>query len=154
MCRWGSQIASDYTECPFNPSRLVSAPPPPPSSAPCSHSCPLSPSLLIQHMVYRGVSTQLPLIKIIGILIFNKSFFPLLFSAASYPCIFRNTPCRKNAPPFFRQSSIRKSFSRFPLCHNFYSSLINMPIIHIEEIKTSLLTLFGRVPGFMEEKGR
>jgi hypothetical protein len=29
-----------------------------------------------------------------------------------------------------------------------------MPIIHFEEIKTSLLTVFGRVPGFMEEKGR
>jgi hypothetical protein len=29
-----------------------------------------------------------------------------------------------------------------------------MPIIHIEEIETSLLTLIGRVPGFMEEKGR
>ncbi len=127
---------------------------PPPSSSPCSHSCPLSQSLLIQHMVHRGVSTQLPSIKIIGILVFNKSFFALLFSAASYPYIFRNTPCRKNAPPFFHQSSIRKSFSRCLLCHNFYSSLINMPIIHIEEIKTSLLTLFGCVPGFMEEKGR
>ena len=42
---------------------------PPPSSSPCSHTCPLSPSSLIQHMVHRGVSTQLPLIKIIGILI-------------------------------------------------------------------------------------
>jgi hypothetical protein len=28
-----------------------------------------------------------------------------------------------------------------------------MPIIYIEEIETSLLTLFGRVPGFMEGKG-
>jgi hypothetical protein len=42
-------------------------PPPPPSSSPCSRTCPLSPSSLIQHMVYRGVSTQLPLIKMIGI---------------------------------------------------------------------------------------
>ena len=154
MWRWCSQIASDYTECSFNPSRLVSAPPLPPSSSPCSHTCPLSPSSLIQHMVYRGVSTQLPLIKIIGISILQLTLFTLLFSAASYPYIFCNTPCWKNAPPFFRQSSIRKSFSRFLLCHNFYSSLINMPIIHIEEIKTSLLTLFGCVPGFMEEKGR
>jgi hypothetical protein len=60
-------------------------------------------------------------------------FSLFFFSAASYPCIFH---------------------TRFLLCHNFYSSLINMPIIHIKEIKTSLLTLFGRVPGFMEEKGR
>jgi hypothetical protein len=43
---------------------------------------------------------------------------------------------------------------RFLLCHNFYSSLINMPIIYIEEIETSLSTLIGRVPGFMEAKGR
>ena len=27
-----------------------------------------------------------------------------------------------------------------------------MPIIYIEEIETALLTLFGRVPGFMEGK--
>ncbi len=71
------------------------------------------------YMVYRGVSTQLPLIKIIGISIFNKSFFPLLFSAASYPYIFCNTPCQKNVPPFFRLSSIRKSFSRSLLCRKF-----------------------------------
>jgi hypothetical protein len=35
---------------------------------------------------------------------FNFSINPSLlsfFSAASYPHIFRNTPCRKNAPPFF-----------------------------------------------------
>jgi hypothetical protein len=31
---------------------------------------------------------------------------------------------------------------------------MNMPIIYIEEIETTLLTLFGRVPGFMEGKGR
>ncbi len=118
MCRWCSQIASDNTECPFNPSRLVSAPPPP-SSSPCSRTCPLSPSSLIQHMVYRGVSKQLPVIKIIFISIFNKPFFAPLFSAASHPYIFRNTPCRKNAPPFFHFSSIRKSFSRFLLCRKF-----------------------------------
>ncbi len=34
MCRWCSQIASDYTECSFNPSRLVSAPPPPSAPPP------------------------------------------------------------------------------------------------------------------------
>jgi hypothetical protein len=44
--------------------------------------------------------------------------------------------------------------SRFLLCYNFCSSLINMPIIYIEEIETALLTLFGRVPGFIEGKGR
>ncbi len=49
---------------------ICHSPPHPPSSSPCSHTYPLSPSVLVtQHMVYRGVSTQLPLIKIIGILI-------------------------------------------------------------------------------------
>jgi hypothetical protein len=31
---------------------------------------------------------------------------------------------------------------------------MNMPIIYIEEIETALLTLFGRVPGFIEGIGR
>ena len=34
MCRWCSQITSGYTECSFNPSRLVSAPPLPPPAPP------------------------------------------------------------------------------------------------------------------------
>ena len=51
--------------------RASDLPLPPPAPPPCSHSRPLSPSLLIQHMVHRGVSTQLPSIKITGISIFN-----------------------------------------------------------------------------------
>ncbi len=31
---------------------------------------------------------------------------------------------------------------------------MNMPITYIEEIKTTLLTLFGRVNGFIEGKDR
>jgi hypothetical protein len=62
------RLQSDYTECSFNPSRLESAPLPRP---PRSCTCPLSPSSLIQHMVYRGASTQLPVIKIIGISILH-----------------------------------------------------------------------------------
>ena len=31
---------------------------------------------------------------------------------------------------------------------------MNMPIIYIEESETALLTLFGRVPGFIEGKSR
>jgi hypothetical protein len=76
--------------------------PPPPSSSPCSHSCPLSPSLLIQHMVYRGVSTQLPLIKSLASQFCNKSFcssFPPLLHTRTFFAI--------------RQSSTRKS--SFPL---------------------------------------
>jgi hypothetical protein len=36
----------------------------------------------------------------------------------------------------------------------FHSSLMNMPIISIEEIETTLLTLFGCILGFIEGKGR
>jgi hypothetical protein len=36
----------------------------------------------------------------------------------------------------------------------FHSSLMNMPIIYIEEIETTLLTLFGCILGFIEGKGR
>jgi hypothetical protein len=45
-------------------------------------------------------------------------------------------------------------FSRFFLCYNFCSSLMNMPIAYIEEIETTLLTLFGHILGFIEGKGR
>jgi hypothetical protein len=45
-------------------------------------------------------------------------------------------------------------FSRFFLCYNFCSSLMNMPTTYIEEIETTLLTLFGRILGFIEGKGR
>jgi hypothetical protein len=46
-------------------------------------------------------------------------------------------------------------FSRFLLCYNLilfneYAEYIT----YIEEIETALLTLFGRVPGFIEGKGR
>ena len=82
-------------------SYLPRPPHPPPSSSTCSHTRPLSPSLLTQHMVYRGVSTQLPLIKIIGNVNFAINLFcSPFFSAASYPYIFRNSPYQKNAPPF------------------------------------------------------
>jgi hypothetical protein len=53
-----------------------------------------------------------------------------MYTALHY--ISRNTPCRKNALPFFCQSSIQESFSRFLLHHDFYPVLINGPIIYIE----------------------
>jgi hypothetical protein len=81
--------------------------------------------------------------------LFCSSFSPLLHTRT-----FFAIPLAEKMHPFFLLIINPKSFSRFLLCHNFYSSLINMPIIHIEETETSLLTLIGRVPGFMEEKGR
>jgi hypothetical protein len=128
---------------------------PPFCSSPFSHSLSLITALVTQHMAYRGVSTQLPLIKIIGILILQLTLFILLLSSLLLSrTFFCNTPCRKNAPSFFCQSSIQNLFCRFFLYYNFHSSLMNMPIIYIQEIETTLLTLFGRILGFIQGKGR
>jgi hypothetical protein len=94
------------------------------------------------------------LTKIIGTSTFNESFSISFFFAALHPYIFRNTPCRKNALPFFCQSSIRESFSRFLFRYDFYPVLINVPIIHIEGFWNLPVNPARRVPGFMEEKGR
>jgi hypothetical protein len=77
------------------------------------------------------------------------------FSLLLHTRTFFATPLAEKMHLLF--SACRQSENPFPaffFVANFYSFLINMPIIHIEEIKTSLLTLFGRVPGSMEEKGR
>ena len=92
--------------------------PPPPSSAPCSQSRSLSPPLLIQHMVYRGVPKQFPLTKIIGTLTFDESF-QSPFSLLLYTRTFFTTPLAEKCTPFFCQSLIRESFSRFLLRCNF-----------------------------------
>ncbi len=119
MCRWSSQITSDYADCPLNPSRLVSTPPPLLSS-PFSHSLSLITVLVAHPMVCRGVSTQLSLIKIIGILILQLTLFILLFSSLLLSRTFFAIPlAEKNAPSFFCQSSIQNPLSRFFLCYNF-----------------------------------
>ncbi len=153
MCCWCSQITSDYTDCPLNPSRLV-LPLPPFSSSHYSHSLSLITVLVAQHMVYRGVSTQLPLINYwhfnFAINPFCPSFSSLLFSRT-----FFAIPLAEKMHPLFSanyQSTI--FFSRFLLCYNFCSSLMYMPITYIEGIETTLLTLFGRILGFIEGKGR
>jgi hypothetical protein len=106
-------------------------------------------------MVYRGVSTQLPLIKIIGILILQYTFFALLFSPLLHTRTFFAIPFAEKMHPFFLLDINPKiPFSRFFLCYNFCSLLMNMPITYIEEIETALLTLFSRLLGFIEGKGR
>jgi hypothetical protein len=127
---------------------------PPSAPPPFLIACPLSPSLLPQHMVYRGVSTQLPLIKIIGILILQLTLFVLLFSSLLLSRAFFAISLAEKMHPFFCQSSIQNLFSHFFLSCDFHSSLMNMPIIYIEEIETTLLTLFGCILGFIEGKGR
>ncbi len=74
---------------------------------------------------------------------FWRVFFNLLFLWCFTPVHFSQHPLPKNALPFFCQSSIWESFSRFLLRYNFYPSLINVPIICIEGFETSLLTLLG-----------
>jgi hypothetical protein len=73
-------------------------------------------------------------------------FFPVHFSQFPLP--------KKNAP-LFSASHQSKIFSpAFSSTMTFHSSLMNMPIIYIEEIETTLLTLFGCILGFIEGKGR
>ncbi len=77
------------------------------------------------------------------------------FSAASYPYIFRIPFAEKMHPFFLLVINPKTLFSYFSFfCHKFCSSLMNMPITFIEEIETTLLTLFGRILGFIEGKGR
>jgi hypothetical protein len=106
-------------------------------------------------MVYRGVSTQLPLIKIIGILILQLTLFVLLFSSLLLSCTFFATPFAEKMHPLFSANHQSKIFSpAFSSAIIFHSSLMNMPITYIKEIETTLLTLFGRILGFIEGKGR
>jgi hypothetical protein len=106
-------------------------------------------------MVYRGVSTQLPLKKIIGILILQLTLFILLFSSLLLSRTFFAIPLAEKMHPLFSASHQSKIFSpAFFSVVIFHSSLMNMPIIYIEDIETTLLTLFGRILGFIGVKGR
>ncbi len=128
---------------------------PPSSSSPCSHSSSLILTLVAKHMVYRGVSTQLPLIKINWHFDFTiNPFRPSFFFIASFPHIFRNSPCRKNAPLFSVSPQSRNPFLplfpllRFLLLFDEYANYLyrrnwNHPINPV-----------GRILGFIEGKGR
>ena len=71
------------------------------------------------------------------------SLFNFPFLRCFTPAHFHNTPCWKNALPFFRQSLIRESFSRFLLRYNFSPFLNECPLFISKDFVTSLLTLFG-----------
>jgi hypothetical protein len=86
---------------------------PPPSSSPCSRTCPLSRSSLIQHMVYRGVSTQLPLAKIIGISILQQILFCSSFSLLLHTRTFFTIPLAEKMHPLF--SADHQSEYPFPV---------------------------------------
>jgi hypothetical protein len=74
---------------------------PPSSSSPCSHSSSLITVLVVKHMVYRGVSTQFPLIKIVGILILQLTLSVLLFSSLLLSRTFFAIPLAEKMHPFF-----------------------------------------------------
>ncbi len=153
MWRWCSQIASDYIEFSFDPLRPVSAPPPPPPQLrPLFSESSLSPPLLIRTW-YTGVSQNN--------FLWQKSLAPQLpinpfqspFSLLLYSRTFFAIPLAEKMHSLF-SASHRESFSRFLLHHDFYSFLINVPIIHIEGFRNLPVNPALRVPGFMEEKGR
>ncbi len=153
MCRWCSQIASDYTECSFNP--RASYLPPPPQLLPLFSYLSIITVLVNPAHGIQGCFNTTSFDK--NYWHFNFAINPFLlffFSAASYPCIFCNTPCQKNAPLFSANHQSENPFPAFSFVTIFYSTLINMPIIYIKEIETSLLTLLGCVPVFMGGKGR
>jgi hypothetical protein len=105
-------------------------------------------------MVYRGVSTQLPLIKIIGILILQLTLF-VLFSSLLLSRTFFAISLAEKMHPLFSASHQSKIFSpAFSFVIIFTPLLMNMPITYIVEIGTTLLTLFSRILGFTEGKGR
>ncbi len=85
---------------------------------------------------------------------FWRSFQSPFFSAALHPYIFATSFAEKMHLPFFHQSLIRETFSRFLYSLQFFHpSLINVPIIHIEGFWNLPVNPAWRVPDFMEEKG-
>jgi hypothetical protein len=82
--------------------------------------------------------------------LFCSSFSPLLYTRT----FFAIPPTKKMHPLLLLIINPKIPFSRFLLCYNFYSSLMNMPSTYIEEIETALITLFGCILGFIEGKGR
>jgi hypothetical protein len=74
------------------------------------------------------------------------------FSAASYPYIFRNSPCQKNAPLFSASHHSKNPFLPLFLLSQFLLLFNEYAITYIEGIETTLLTLFGHILGFIEEK--
>ncbi len=100
MWRWCSQIASDYIEFPFNPLRLVSAPPPPPV-----------PPLVLRVASYRhprwsstwytGVSQNNFLWQKLLALQHLTSLFQSPFLSCLTPVHFMQHPLPKKCTPFF-----------------------------------------------------
>ncbi len=114
MWHWCSQIASDYMKFSFNPLRLVSAPPPPlTSSAPCSQTPSLIVTLVNLAHGIQGCPKIISLDKNHWHSNFWRSFSVSFFLYRSTPVHFSQHPLPKNATPFFHQSLIRESFSRF-----------------------------------------
>ncbi len=112
----------------------------------------LSPPSLLLHVVYRGVPKQLPLTKVLG----NKLFEKSLQSSFSLPLgtrAFSQHPLPKNALPPSSVINPRILFPFFLSLQFFHPSL--MPTTYAEGffLGTSLLTLFA-CPWFYEGGGK
>ena len=109
----------------------------------------LSPPSLLLHVVYRGVPKQLPLTKVLGIQLFEKS----LQSSFSLPLgtrAFSQHPLPKNALPPLSVIDPRILFPFFLSLQFFHPSLINANYLCRRIFGTSLLNPAWRVPGFMK----
>ncbi len=118
MCRWSSQITSDYADCPLNPSRLVS-PPPPLQLLPFLILCPYHRPVCYPAHGHTGVFQNNFLWHKLLALILWLTLFAFLFSHCFFP-VHRNIPCRKNAHSFYtRQRSKTLFLLLFPLLQFF-----------------------------------
>ncbi len=135
MCRWSSQITSDYADCPLNPSRLVS-PPPPPAPPPFLKACPYHRSL--PGTWYTGVFQNNFLRQ--KLLAFNFAINPSCFSFPSLllSCTFFATSFAEKMHPLFLPANDPLN----ELCQLFISKELNHPV------KQTRL-----YPGFIRGKG-
>jgi hypothetical protein len=110
MCRWSSQITSDCADCLLNPSRPLYLPLPPFSSSPFSYPYPYRRPVCYPAHGHTGVFQNNFLWHKLLALILQSTLFASFLSIASFPYIFRNTPCRKNAQSFSARQWSKKSF--------------------------------------------
>jgi hypothetical protein len=128
--------------------------PPPPAPPPVLIARPLSPSFPPSTW-YTGVFQHNFLDKNYWHFTFAINPFCFSFSPLLHTRTFFAIPFAEKMHPFFLLIiNLKILFSRFLLCYNFCSSLMNMPITYIKEIETALLNVFGRILGFIEGKGR
>ncbi len=109
MCRWSSQITSDYADCPLNPSHLVS-PPPPLQLHPFLMLCPYHRPACYTAHGHTGVFQNNFLWHKLLALILRLTLFAFLFSHCFFPVHFLQHPLPKKCTLFFYQPTIQEIF--------------------------------------------